>query len=342
MKKTLNLTEIEFSLIFAPADGVKLEYSHYPIDSETLSNICHTPESFVPVTTTPNSIDIRKFIEDKNQYDSRFKRVEEATTTYTDIPSWIYDNPTEKLAELISSGERTLLLYGPPRTGKTHSIRELPYITPENSVFIQMHENQGYSNLITGLFPVYEKGQSTPSFKWQDGVLLEAIKKGKKYIILEEINRTNIVQAIGELFSLIESDYRNTEITLSSGEPLSIPDDVTFIMTMNNIDLSTEAVDDALLGRTASVYYAPRTEALYNLLRSKHIGKSDIDNIVKLFNKVQEYYPLGHGYFASYSEKSNLRQYYLAHIRPILFNHFSSYQEDVIVTVDTFVQSLAR
>ncbi|MFX7973046.1 AAA family ATPase, partial [Acinetobacter baumannii] len=81
-----------------------------------------------------------------------------------------------------------------------------------------------------------------------------------KVIVLEEANRTQLSQALGEVFSLLENAYRGGKfaIKLRSNKSLSVSPDTMFVFTMNTLDNSTEEVDDALLGRVASVEFPPR------------------------------------------------------------------------------------
>lgn len=80
------------------------------------------------------------------------------------------------------------------------------------------------------------------------GPLLKAIRAEKKYVVLEEINRTDFTQAVGEVFLLLEPAYRGTahNIRLRDGTDFFIPEDVVILCTMNTLDRSTEEIDDAL------------------------------------------------------------------------------------------------
>lgn len=120
------------------------------------------------------------------------------------------------------------MLYGPPRTGKTRLIDQIEPRNSEVRCTIQIHDGWGYDNLIQGLKP-----DADGKWHWEDGPLKAAIEGGKKFIVLEEINRTVISQALGEVFSLIEDSYRGeaNAITLRNGQKFSISDDVIFVMT---------------------------------------------------------------------------------------------------------------
>lgn len=160
--------------------------------------------------------------------------------------------------------------------------------------------------------------------------------------MLEEVNRTHLSQALGEVFSLIETAYRgeNNAIELPNGESIYIPNDVTFFFTMNTIDTSTEDVDDALVGRMASVFFPPRIEDLNEMLSSVGVVSDTRENIKTLFNMILQSYPLGHGYFAGVTSKTDFLRYYVSRIRPVLSNHFDAFEPEILSQIDNTVDSL--
>lgn len=119
------------------------------------------------------------------------------------------------------------------------------------------------------------KGETDVSFFWKDGVFKEFVVKAReaydavngkeppKFVFLiDEINRADLSRVFGELFSLLEEDYRyfidNHEkrhnekgITLPNSEPFVIPKNLYIIGTMNDIDRSVESMDFALRRRFA-------------------------------------------------------------------------------------------
>ena len=119
-----------------------------------------------------------------------------------------------------------------------------------------------------------------------------------------------------------------------------IPEDTVFFFTMNTIDASTEDVDDALIGRMASVNFPPRIEDLNSILVTAGVIDSDRENIKTVFNTIQSVYPLGHGYFANYKSSSNFLRYYLSRVRPVLCNHFEAFKPELIAQIDNTVDSL--
>ena len=325
MIEMLNLSVAEYKTVFVQHQ-IQLHYQKEPISDAELYDLCkHAFDE------TPSAEEI---IESTDDYIRRVKNM----VTISEEPTWVQTAPETQLSNLLDAGEKAILLFGPPRTGKTRAIDSLVGRNSQDRVSIQLHEGWGYENLVLGLFPGDEAGM----FDWKEGALLAAIQKKKRYIVLEEINRTNASQALGEIFSLLESAYRgeSNAITLPNGEKVFIPEETIVFMTMNTIDASTEDIDDALIGRMASVYFPPRIEDLDGMLVQNNIPDQTAEKIKEVFNSVQSFYPLGHGYFAGYKADRDFKQYYLSRIRPVLSNHFNSYKPEVILQIDNVVDSL--
>ena len=175
----------------------------------------------------------------------------------------------EKRSLLESS--KQLILTGAPGTGKTFTAKQLAkkWIAETNGSFaenfcqVQFHPGYDYSDFIIGLKPELVNGKVT--FKWKDGLFKAFADKAKKvretdgenckpYIFLiDEINRADLSRVFGEVFSLLEEDYRypenETGIILPDGSSFVLPDNLYIIATMNDIDRSVESMDFALRRR---------------------------------------------------------------------------------------------
>ncbi|WP_060679468.1 AAA family ATPase [Virgibacillus halodenitrificans] len=326
MTQFLNLERSEYELVFIK-DNLDVKLQNDALSEADIFDVCRE-------IIESKNIPVKEIREDEKQYDRRIKNM----ITIKDEPSWLQVDPSEQLQELISSGEKAILIYGPPRTGKTRIIDNIFPKDSEDRVTIQIHEGWSYENLIIGLQPL----PNSEEFDWKLGPLGEAIRDQKKCIVLEEINRTRISQALGEVFSLIEASYRGEEngIKLPNGKKIWINKDVQFIFTMNTIDESTEDIDDALLGRIASVEFPPRVEDLTELLSSKQIDEEMSLKIKDIYNTILTQYPLGHGYFAGITKETNFISYYVSRIRPTLLNHFQSARKDIVDQIDNAVDGV--
>ncbi len=161
----------------------------------------------------------------------------------------------------------------------------------ERITFVQFHPGYDYSDFVIGMKPVLvsETGKevftdeyghqyttdsnrkdgirtdfsdkTSVSFVWRDGIFKKFADKAKKdldhkYVFLiDEINRSDLSRVFGELFSLLEEEYRYPNnkkgITLPNGETFVIPRNLYIIGTMNDIDRSVESMDFALRRRFA-------------------------------------------------------------------------------------------
>lgn len=328
LRHDLHLSPAEFELVFAP-DDPPWEPALQP---EPLSD----NEVFDVVQTSLEEGAEKKeaFVrESHSQYSVRVKSM----TSVARGPQWLNYKPEDQLEQLIQMGSKAILLYGSPRTGKTRVIDKLVPRNDETRETIQIHDGWGYDELLLGLRP-------DPQGDWayKKGPLLNAIEQQKSCIVLEEINRTEFSQAIGEVFSLIEAAYRGEEhsIRLRNGESFFIPHETLIICTMNTLDRSTEEIDDALFGRIDAIEFPPRVEALYEMLQAKGVDDELSSAFRELFATIQQYYPLGHGYFAPFTPETEPITFYLTRLRPVLQKHLENYRDQELEAIDEKVDHL--
>ena len=218
---------------------------------------------------------------------------------------------------------KQVILYGPIGTGKTYmAIEAARKIAGNNYTMLQIHPSYSYEEFIEGIRPD-RKG----TFTIRDGIFkkiaLEAYENpGRNYvIILDEFNRGNIVQILGELLYALE--YRGSPITLPySGEKLVVPENLYIIATMNTTDRSISSIDMALKRRFVFHRVLPDEEKLLQYLKEKGIEKAQ--EIVHLFRSINEIIKggpgedlmLGHTLFMHPPEE--LREILQSRILPIL------------------------
>ena len=327
LKQILNLNDVEYDLIFIE-EKLDIDLQNSMLTDTDIYNIC--VKSMKGINKKQQTV----IEESVNDYKRRIQR----KMTITNEPSWLNYDAEELFKKIVESGEKSILIYGPPRTGKTRIIDTLFNRESKDRFSLQLHEGWSYENLIIGLQPI----ENSEEFEWKYGPLGQAILDKKKCIVLEEINRTRASQALGEIFSLIETKYRGeaNKITLPNGDNFSIDEDTCFIFTMNTIDESTEDIDDALLGRLACIEFKPRIEHLNSILKDIGIDEDTINKIIDIYNFIIEHYPLGHGYFATYNNTMDFKMFYLTRIRPTLQNHFQASRIEILKQVDTMVDTI--
>lgn len=328
MLSDLHINTIERECVFVEGAPVGITLQAQPLTDEDIYNLFKDEESTSYETQ-----------EKPETSDEHIERVRMVQTTRGDY-AWLNYDPAQQLEEVLDSGEKAVLLVGAPRTGKSYAIRQYAKhkgIAAEDMAEIQLHDGWSYSHLMLGQ-TINDEG----AVEWKEGPLLKAVRGGKKLIVLEEANRTRLSEALGELFQALEPAYREEPITLADESTLVVPKDVVFVFTMNNVDKSTEDIDDALMGRTATVEFYPRVESLHSMLDGKHLDSTLETATLKLFSKINDEYPLGQGYFASLKDGATARDltlYYVSHIRPVLDSHFSS-DPQIVSGIDKSFQEI--
>lgn len=173
--------------------------------------------------------------------------------------------------------KKNLILQGPPGTGKTWLAKRLAKAlidskspSDEQLRVVQFHPALSYEDFVRGYRPGGD-GKLTLT----DGVFLQVVEAARfqpdvdHVLILEEINRGNPAQVLGEILTLIESSKRNKEAAMElayprrAGERVYVPENLYVIGTMNVADRSLALVDLALRRRFAFVNLVPGLNAAW-------------------------------------------------------------------------------
>lgn len=169
--------------------------------------------------------------------------------------------------------KKNLVLQGPPGTGKTWLARRLGWaLCGERDIdrvqILQFHPSLAYEDFVRGWRPSTTNPGGGLSL--EDGPFLQMCQQaaqdpGRDYVlVIEEINRGNPAQVLGELLTLIEADKRNSSSAMRLAYPRTpnerffVPPNVHLIGTMNVADRSLAIVDMALRRRFAFIELRPR------------------------------------------------------------------------------------
>ena len=215
----------------------------------------------------------------------------------------------KSISELLTTGNKAVILWGPPGTGKTYEslevVRELLEIgedenLEENYLFskgpadrntkgyfeiVQFHPNYTYQEFIGGIFPKLEEGGKEVSYTLRHGVFKRfcdaaADASDKKFIfIIDEINRAELSAVFGELLYALE--YRGKSIFLPHFGEFAIPKNVYIIGTMNNVDKSLVTFDLALRRRFGFFKLMPKPEVIKDALS----GRADEASLTPYYDR---------------------------------------------------------
>lgn len=205
---------------------------------------------------------------------------ESPTPTYTlsDIVAEGCFVPMPRLEDMLSrwKAKRNLILQGPPGTGKTFLAKRLGYAligakdreTAKSRLrVVQFHPSLAYEDFVRGWRPKGKEGLDLV-----DGIFMQAIEAALSepdrpfVLVIEEINRGNPAQILGEFLTLLEVGKRKREESIelayrkTEGEQVFVPPNLFLVGTMNVADRSLALVDLALRRRFSFIDLEPCLE----------------------------------------------------------------------------------
>ncbi|KRL75017.1 hypothetical protein FC95_GL002099 [Lentilactobacillus kefiri DSM 20587 = JCM 5818] len=244
---------------------------------------------------------------------------------------------------------RYVVLQGAPGTGKTFLTSKIASEYQKNVVFTQFHAETSYSDFVGGYQPIEIDGHL--SYKYQEGPLIKAIrmalaaKDRPTLLIVDEINRANLSNVLGESFYLFETtgiiDRPRIQLGESDGtshEPLylkHLPYNLRVVATMNTADRSLAVIDFALRRRFAWYTMMPIELSDKDLEDNGSFHKEEFERIQSIFEMYATSDEMlmqpGQAYFitkAGQSFSSRVKYELLPLIREYLDNGFLSSAAD--------------
>ena len=351
-KDEFNLDATELSLIFDESDTEMSGFYSTEYDEHELARIvAERSDASAPELAETETNEI--FSED--QRDVIVKSTVDTTYPMFDPDVEPHSDAVEAIRE---DGERNLLFVGPPGTGKTRKAFDISNEIGVKRFFFQFHQSYSYEDFVESYEPVIDNGNI--EFKEVAKGFRKACKYAQEevdddeyvFVILDEINRANVSEVFGELFSLIEyreeiEDMDVDQQLIYSDDQLIVPNNLVIFGTMNNLDKSTEEMEFALRRRFSEIEVPPSTEELREILENQDgydWDPAELDEVALLLNMVNDEgeYPLGHTYFKDTEGLDELLKTYRRRIRPSIKQYFGDYQEEQLELVDDLFQQAAR
>lgn len=216
----------------------------------------------------------------------------------------------EKMVKKLLEQNFNVILTGAPGTGKTFIAKKVACaITGDTNdasqeeshiASVQFHPGYDYSDFVGGLKPKLVGGQVT--FEWVDGIFKKFADEAKNHLdkeyvlIIDEINRADLSRVFGELFSLLEEDYRYSKedgneknakgVVLPNGNNFVIPKNLYIIGTMNDIDRSVESMDFALRRRFA--WYEVTADSSKHIIGCKVLDQGATEKLKSAMTSLNE------------------------------------------------------
>lgn len=184
--------------------------------------------------------------------------------------------------------KRNLILQGAPGTGKSWLAKKLAYaligsrekaVTRGRLRTVQFHPSLSYEDFVRGYRPTAGGGLALV-----DGIFLESVQAATVepdrpfVLIIEEINRGNPAQILGEMLTLLEDTKRTPEDAIElayrreAGERIHLPRNLYVIGTMNIADRSLALVDLALRRRFAFITLEPQLNGAWRTWCTQRCG----------------------------------------------------------------------
>lgn len=185
--------------------------------------------------------------------------------------------------------KRQAVFYGPPGTGKTfvaeHVGRHLISDGNGFSTTVQFHPSTSYEEFVEGRRP-----EPDPDGNLRYPVVPGLFRRfceeadrrtGSCVLVIDEFNRANVSQVLGELLFLLE--YRDRSLVLSaSRDRFRIPPNVYLLGTMNTADRSIALVDMAMRRRFAFIPLRPD----YDLIESLQPHTTQVGGLVAILREI--------------------------------------------------------
>jgi len=278
--------ELARRLVSFTFEGTSQDYAYFmaqPYWRDRFQNVGNEPE-----VAAAAEEELEELVEDE--------LIEVVTYGAADIMAEGCFLPEQELGTILKRWQekKNLILQGPPGTGKTWLAKRLAKAligqknpSDDQLRVVQFHPSLSYEDFVRGYRP-----SADGRLALVDGVCLQVVEAARSQpdvehvLIIEEINRGNPAQVLGEMLTLLENSKRSRAEAMelayrkSVGEKVYVPENLYVIGTMNVADRSLALVDLALRRRFAFVSLEPCfNETWMKWCEAKGLATDDIARI---------------------------------------------------------------
>jgi len=229
------------------------------------------------------------------------------------------DDPILETTEALLERYGGVIFVGPPGTSKSwYASRIAVHLTGGGSAerlrVVQFHPSYQYEDFVEGYVPT-ETG-----FKREDKHLLLLAKRAQQHsdekhvLLIDELSRGEPGRIFGEALTYAEKTKRGFPFRLSSGQEVSLPDNLVFIATMNPHDRGVDEVDAAFERRFAKIALDPDEAILATFLSVAGMDENLASRVITFFRYINmrlaienPLAAIGHTYFIGARDEDDLR-----------------------------------
>ena len=249
----------------------------------------------------------------------------------------------DELKDLILT-RKNVILQGPPGTGKTYLAKRMVFSIlgkkdTEKLLNVQFHPKYSVDEFIEGFRP-----DDIGIYKYREGCFkyfcneARNDKKNKYFLLIDEINRGDVIKVFGDTFMLLEPDKRGKENYVelpASKERFYIPENLYIIGTMNIAD-QEQTMSDYAVRRRFSFYNV--NPIFDNSDFVKYCSKSSlklkiIEAVKEINGMVSGNKQIGHCYFCKDENDKELIRTVKYELIPLVEEYFKDEPQirDVII-----------
>lgn len=209
-------------------------------------------------------------------------------------------------------------------------------VQQQRYIMVSFHQAYGYDEFVEGIRPVVDAQTGQMRYQIQDGAFVQLCQQANRdpnhryAMLIDEINRANVMQVFGELMSLIEPNKRleqanAMQVRLAySGREFGVPANVDIYATMNTQDHSLVHLDSAFRRRFAFIDMLPDASILKPINDVKgqkiELGKVLAGINQRLVQHFGNQAMLGHAYFCGVTNMAELLQVMARQVLPQLMS----------------------